>query len=194
MTKETSNQESTNAAQSAPGDNPDNQENVDKIRDILFGGQMRDYEQRFREMEEKIAREIKRLSENVTARFDQIDKFMKTELNLVNEKLLQERKERKQDGEDLDTALGEARKAIENRIADVEEVHGAAAQEMRNRMHEQANELLETIRQTQESLESNLGQETRRLRDEKVAREDLAGLFTEVAMRLQRDFDLPDKQ
>ena len=35
--------------------------NVDKIRDILFGGQMRDYEQRFARVEEETAKELNRL-------------------------------------------------------------------------------------------------------------------------------------
>ena len=31
--------------------------NVDKIRDILFGGQMRDYERRFQELEDRLLEE-----------------------------------------------------------------------------------------------------------------------------------------
>ena len=32
--------------------------NVDKIRDILFGGQMRDYEQRFADLEKRLSNTI----------------------------------------------------------------------------------------------------------------------------------------
>ena len=37
-----------------------NEGNVDQIRDILFGGQMRDYERRFEELEERMKRETER--------------------------------------------------------------------------------------------------------------------------------------
>ena len=192
MNKKTETSTHSASAESQSSDGPENQENVDKIRDILFGGHMRDYDKRFHNLEDRLAKEISRLSDDIDAKFERLDKFMKQEFKTLGEKLVTERKERTQDTEDSAAALAEARKTIENRIADVDEVHSAAAQEMRTTLHEQANEMLDTIRKNQESGESNLRNETRRLGDEKVAREDLAGLFTEVALRLQREFDMPD--
>ncbi len=170
----------------------DSQENVDKIRDILFGGQMRDYESRFRTMDKLISQETSRLSNDINARLDQLDAYVKKEFTILNEKLLSENKDRKNAAEDLAGSMADMRKVLENRIADVDEVHGSAEQEIRGRLHEQATELLEAIRNNQASIESSLREESRRLGDEKVARSDLAGLFSEVALRLQREFDLPD--
>lgn len=172
----------------------DNQENVDKIRDILFGGQMRDYESRFRDMDKRISQETSRLSGDINARLDQLDAYIKKEFTVLNEKLIGESKDRKTASEDLTSSMTEMRKLLENRIADVDEVHGAAEQEIRGRLHEQATELLEAIRTNQAAIESSLRDESQRLGDEKVARSDLAGLFSEVALRLQREFELPDKK
>ena len=36
--------------------------NVDKIREILFGGQMRDYEQRFADLETRLTKNIELIS------------------------------------------------------------------------------------------------------------------------------------
>lgn len=170
----------------------DSQENVDKIRDILFGGQMRDYETRFRALDQLVSQETARLGQDLNARLDQLDAYIKKEFSILNDKLLAESKERKGASDDLSTSMAEMRKVLENRIADVDEVHGAAEQEIRSRVHEQATELLETMRNNQTAIENSLRDESRRLGDEKVARSDLSGLFTEVAMRLQREFDLPD--
>ncbi len=38
--------------------------NVDKIREILFGGQMRDYEQRFADLETRLTKNIELISSN----------------------------------------------------------------------------------------------------------------------------------
>ncbi|MFK8030802.1 MAG: hypothetical protein AB8G18_11230 [Gammaproteobacteria bacterium] len=169
----------------------DSQENVDKIRDILFGGQMRDYESRFRALDQLVVQENARLGKDLNARLDQLDAYIKKEFSVLSEKLSGESKDRKSASEDLSSSMAEMRKTLENRIADVDEVHSAAEQEIRGRVHEQATELLEAIRNNQTSLENSLRDESRRLGDEKVARSDLAGLFSEVAMRLQRELDLP---
>ena len=42
--------------------------NVDKIRDILFGSQMRDYETRFARLEETLAKEISDMLEKIEVR------------------------------------------------------------------------------------------------------------------------------
>ncbi len=190
MEKKTDN----DAAESAASDlakASDGQENVDKIRDILFGGQMRDYDHRFHQLEDRILKENTRLGSDLTARLDQLDNFVRNEFKLLGDKLTSERKERQQDDEDIKGNFTEARKTIENRIADTDEVHSSAEQEIRGRIHEQGTEVLAMIRQNQEQLQGSIRDESRRLGTEKVAREDLADLFTEVAMRLQRDMDIP---
>lgn len=191
MSKKTESSTSQDIAAGTSADS-DSQENVDKIRDILFGGQMRDYESRFRTMDKLISQETSRLSNDISARLDQLDTYIKNEFNILNEKLLSEGKERKNASEDLAGSMADMRKVLENRIADVDEVHGSAEQEIRGRLHEQATELLEAMRNNQVAIETSLRDESRRLGDEKVARSDLAGLFSEVALRLQREFDLPD--
>jgi hypothetical protein len=47
--------------------------NVDKIRDILFGSQMRDYESRFARLEETLIKETLEIRETSRRRFDQLE-------------------------------------------------------------------------------------------------------------------------
>ena len=55
-----------NAAEIEPRDGA----NVDKIRDILFGSQMRDYEKRFSRLEERLTKAQDTLREDLKKRFD----------------------------------------------------------------------------------------------------------------------------
>lgn len=183
----------TEAAAATLAADGDNAENVDKIRDILFGGQMRDYEKRFRQIEQLIDKETSRVATDLQARLEQLDGFVKQEFKALSEKLQAENKDRQQVEEESQAKLAETRKLLEQRIADVDEIHGAAAQEIRTRMHEQATELLNTIRDNHSTIETSLRDESRRLGDEKVARGDLANMLSEVALRLQREFELPDE-
>jgi hypothetical protein len=57
--------------------------NVDKIRDILFGSQMRDYEKKFARVEERPARETGELREEIRRRFASLEAYMKNELTAL---------------------------------------------------------------------------------------------------------------
>src|SRR5215470_17649691 len=53
--------------------------NVDKIRDILFGSQMRDYEKRFARLEENVNKAVDSLREDVAKRFDTLSGYVQQE-------------------------------------------------------------------------------------------------------------------
>lgn len=167
----------------------DSQGNVDKIRDIIFGRNMRDYERRFAALEQRIVNDNKRLADDIHARFEQLDNYMRKEFALHSERAAAERKERLEALDDQAARLDEARKVLDNRIADVDDSLSVAAQEIRSRLHEQSTELLELIRKAKEDLSANLQDEARQLRDAKVAREDLAALLQDMALHLSRDPD-----
>jgi hypothetical protein len=163
--------------------------NVDKIRDIIFGRTMRDYERRFSELEQRIATDNRRLSDDLNARFEQLDAYMRKEFALHSERAATERKERQAALEDQAHRLNEASKSLAEKIADVDESLSVAAQEIRGRLHEQTTELLELIRRAKSDLGQSIRDESTRLREDKVAREDLATLLQELALKISRDPD-----
>lgn len=52
---------------------------VDQIRDILFGAQMKSYEERFSELEARLIDEAKALREDIQNRFHSLEKNLETE-------------------------------------------------------------------------------------------------------------------
>lgn len=160
---------------------------VDKIRDIIFGRTMRDYERRFSELEQRIANDNRRMSDDLSARFEQLDSYMRKEFSLHAERAAAERKERTEAHERQSEALGDASKALADKIADVDESLAVAAQEIRGRLHEQTTELLELIRRAKSDLGQSIREESTRLREAKVEREDLAALLQDLAMKVSRD-------
>src|SRR3954463_16542685 len=68
--------------------------NVDKIRDILFGSQMRDYESRFARLEETLIKETVEIRETSKRRFDQLESYIRKEFETVQARLKSERDER----------------------------------------------------------------------------------------------------
>jgi len=50
--------------------------NVDKIRDILFGSQMRDYDKRFGRLEDRLIKDAESLREEMKKRFETLEAFV----------------------------------------------------------------------------------------------------------------------
>ena len=53
--------------------------NIDKIREILFGGHMRDYDRRFSRVEEQLVKESLELREDTRKRFEALEAFVKAD-------------------------------------------------------------------------------------------------------------------
>ena len=70
--------------------------NVEQIREILFGGQMRDYERRFADLEERLTRNVEQISQRFENRLEQLDAFAKRELEKFSELMQQERSTREE--------------------------------------------------------------------------------------------------
>lgn len=165
--------------------------NVDKIREILFGGQMRDYEQRFADLEKRLTKNVELISSNFEKRMERLDTFAKREIEKLSEKIKDERKARREDGKQGAREFKKLADQVESWCAELEEQIGNEALELRGILQTQSDELSGMIHDTHEQLSKNLVAETRDLADAKLAREDLAALLSEVALRLKKDFKLP---
>src|SRR5271169_4219003 len=68
--------------------------NVDKIRDILFGSNMREYEKRFARLEEKLTKSSEALREDLKKRFDSLESYVREEMESLGQRLKTEKSER----------------------------------------------------------------------------------------------------
>lgn len=161
--------------------------NVDKIREILFGGQMRDYEQRFADLETRLAKNVEQISSGFEKRLDRLDIFARRELEKLAEQVKDERKARRDEGKQGSKELKELAQQLESWCAELEEQIGSETQQLRGLLSEQGEEMSGMISDTHDQLSKSLAAETRSLADGKLAHEDLATVLTELAARLKKD-------
>ena len=64
---------------------------IDKVRDILFGSQSKNYEARFVRLEEGLARETYELKDIMRKRFESIEDFFRSETEALAGRLRAER-------------------------------------------------------------------------------------------------------
>jgi len=168
--------------------------NVDKIRDILFGSQMRDYETRFARLEETLVKETVEIRETSRRRFDQLESFIKRELESLQARLKSERDERLDGVNQQSRELKEASDTLSRRLRDLDDRESASERTMRNDLLDQARNLGDEIRARHEEMASILDKRVHELRDGKTDRAALASLFSEVALRLSDQFQIPGSE
>ena len=184
-------QNSTDKAKPAARANVAPEGNVDQIRDILFGGQMRDYDRRFDELDERSKREAERARAEFIKRFESIEQLLKEQADKHAAQLKKLDNELKASAEAASVSSDRLAKALRSELADVDEKYDAGTSALRDRLHKLANETAESLRSSQDEISLVIDRMGSALRDEKVARDELAGFFSEMALRLTRQFDLP---
>jgi hypothetical protein len=168
--------------------------NVDKIRDILFGTQMRDYESRFNRLEETLAKETVEIRETTRRRFEQLESYVKKEFETLQQRLKAERDERTDSGTQHSREMKELGDNLSRRIRDLDDRSTEVERDLRSGILQQARELTDEIRARHEELSALLEKRVHELRDGKTDRAALASLFTEVALRLSDQFQIPGSE
>ncbi len=165
--------------------------NIDKIRDILFGVQMRDYEKRFARLEERLIKEANDLRDDTRKRFDALEQYVRQELESLNLLVTAEQNARGEAVEALSQGMKDTARAFEKRTAQMDEQSTRSQSALRQQILEQSKSLNDEIRRKYEELTAALQREAAELRTDKTDRSALAALFTEVALRLNNDFKIP---
>src|SRR5450755_2543012 len=164
---------------------------VDRIRDILFGSQMRDYDGRFQRLEEHLAREAAEIRADVRKRLETLENFMKSEVESITNRADAERSERSSAIEKLGRDLAEAAKNLESRIKNLDEQTAKETHALRQQQLDQSKALSEEIREKHDQMKASLDREAEQIRGAMTGREALAEMLIEVALRLKNEFRVP---
>ena len=167
--------------------------NLEKIRDILFGAQVDDFEKRFARLEERLLKETADSRAETKKRFDALEGFIRKEVDSLADRIRGEHEERLEAGKDLSRELRETGKALEKKLGTLDEQTTRSQRELRQQVLDQSKALTEEIRTRVRESATALSKELKELRAEKTDRTALAGLFTEAAMRLSNESKSPGK-
>jgi len=166
-------------------------ENVDKIRDILFGEEMRVYERRFNELDQRLVRGQDKLRNEIGSRLTKFESFMKKEIEKLSEKDKQEKKDRIEAVKSIKDNLQDVLKELNKSIDEVDDTLSKECTELRQELHDLSQETDTNINNMGARLQDALDIESSELHKVKTGKEELAELFTELALRLNKDFKLP---
>lgn len=165
--------------------------NIDQIRDIIFGPQLREYDNRF----DKLESDISLLQQEMRDRIDQVRTVISTEIrssiDALDKKIKSLNLTSQEELTDLRQQIDRVNKKFSNTIE-------ALDQTVDNQTHALRDEILQAKAKLQEDVRSLRGQvyeEVERrfglLREDKISRHDMAEFLFEVGMRLKGNEFVP---
>lgn len=159
-------------------------ESLDKVRDILFGGQMRAVESRLQGLEERLRREQDTLRTDLGKQLGELDSFARHEFQALAERLAAERAKRTEELKSLGAEIKEALRALEKRHAKLEDSTSMADAGLRDQLLLQAKAASAEVAKLSERITAELNRSHHELKSTKTDSATLAGLFTDLASRL----------
>jgi DNA repair exonuclease SbcCD ATPase subunit len=154
---------------------------VEKIRDILFGNQMRDFDRRFSMMEERMVKTAQNLREEINKRLEALEQYFREELEALKERLKAESDQRTDADKQQAEMLQSSSESLQKVIAETEEKFAVQTTELRQQILKQSKSLSADIQSKYEQASRELRLTADGLNDAKIERSMLAEYLIEMA-------------
>ena len=161
------------------------EDDVDKIRDIIFGGQMREYAERFDALEREVTGNIDQLVKQVDKRFADLERSLGNQIQKVADKLATEREQRRADHSTARTHIKDVEKLVHAKATENDSRFSAEVEALQAALESESSTLAELIEKTRAELSKLVAKETNRLEQHKLASKDLAQLLGDMAKNLK---------
>ncbi len=166
-------------------------ESLDKVRDILFGSQMRTVERRLGQLEERFLRELTAVRSELERQLGALEVNARKGSAAFDEKLKNEQVKRGDEIKALRAELKEGLKGLDRALSQLQAATGQEDRELRDRLLEQGKSLAGELRRLAEQFAADLKGAVVELRSEKTDTASLVELLTEMAQRLSGDLAGP---
>lgn len=181
--------ESVKAAQEALKNAPSTKDapGVDKIRELLFGNQMQDYDRRFAVIEERFQQKLRELEGDSARTLQSMEASVRKQLESISGQVRQEQDLRTEADKELGRGLREHIQALEKRLSKVADEMATLDREFTERLGHESQALREDIKHRNEDTRTTIERMFSELSSVKTDRNLLAGLFVEIARCLNQD-------
>jgi hypothetical protein len=162
-------------------------ENLDKVRDILFGGQMRAVDQRLAALEARFHKEVDALRSDTAKRSTDLENFFKKQMESLTKKLQGERSKRTDDLKLLNAEVQDGFKSLDKQLAKLDDASSKADADLRTAILEHTQTVAEQTQKLSDDFSAELRQAVQELRGEKLDTATLIQLFSDMALHLSED-------
>jgi uncharacterized protein YpuA (DUF1002 family) len=174
-------------ASQANGNGQSEVSGVDKMRELLFGNQMQDYDKRFSVMEDRFALRLRDMESESSRSLTNLEATIKKQLESVAGQFREEKDLRADADKGLERSLTDHTQSLEKRVAQLSDQLARQERDFTDRLGHEVQGLREEIRRRQDDTRANMERMFAELSNVKTDRNLLAGLFVEIAKCLNQD-------
>ena len=160
---------------------------VDKIRDLLFGNQMQDYDRRFSMLEERFLQRFREIESEAARNLGSFESSAKKQMESLAAQLREEKDLRTDADKEIERTQREHSDTVEKRLRSISEQLSRLERDQADRLTQEVQSLREEIKRKNEDLQQTIEKMFAELSNVKTDRNLLAGLFVEVARCLNQD-------
>ena len=160
---------------------------VDKIRELLFGNQMQDYDRRFGVLEERFLQKLRDVEAESSRSLTSAEASLKKLVESVAGQVRQEQELRSEADKELGQGLRELVQACEKRLAQLSDKVSGLERDFTDRLGRESQGLRDDVRRRNDDTRASLERMFSELSNVKTDRNLLAGLFVEIARCLNQD-------
>ncbi|PPQ30595.1 hypothetical protein CCS01_18935 [Rhodopila globiformis] len=160
---------------------------VDKIRDLLFGNQMQDYDRRFSKLEERFLQRFKDIEADTARNLGAFESNSKKQIESVSTQLREEKDQRVDAEKGIERTMRDQNEGVEKRLRAISDQLSRLEREIGDRLTQEVQSLRDEIKRKHEDTNHTIEKMFAELSSVKTDRNLLAGLFVEVARCLNQD-------
>ncbi|TAG94660.1 MAG: hypothetical protein EAZ09_10970 [Oscillatoriales cyanobacterium] len=166
--------------------------NIDQIRDIIFGAQLREYDNRF----DKIDSDLSMMQQDMQARIEQVKTVLSGEMRAAVDSFEKKIKSitlnTQEESADLRQQIDRVNRKFSSSIEALDEAIDNQTSSLRDELSQTRDRLSEESRTLKTQVFEELDRRFSMLRDVKVSRDDMAEILFELGMRLKGTEFVPE--
>jgi hypothetical protein len=160
---------------------------VDKIRELLFGNQMQDYDRRFAVLEQRFQQKMRDLEGESARALQTMESSIKKQMESIASQVRQEQDLRAEADKELGRGLREQIQGLEKHLSKASDQLATLDREFTERLGHESQTLRDDIKRRNEDTHVTIERMFSELSNVKTDRNLLAGLFVEIARCLNQD-------
>lgn len=164
-------------------------DNVDKIRDILFGNQMRDMNQQHAQLEQRLASDIESLRKESVLQIESLQTFIESEIEILSSKLSNSEQNQHEAMDDLDGELKKSVKQIDKKITDTNNTINKQSSDMNQKLLKQSKDFNAEINSQINDARKRMDAYKQELSNVKVDKSILAEMLNAMAIQISAEDD-----
>lgn len=160
---------------------------VEKIRDLLFGNQMLDYDRRFSMLEERFLQRFREVESETARNLSSLELSAKKQMESLEAQLRDEKDQRTDADKESERTQREHNDTVERRLRSISDQLSRVERDHADRLTQEVQALREEIKRRNDDLQHTIEKMFAELSNVKTDRNLLAGLFVEIARCLNQD-------